>query len=293
MSHPLVSVIIVCYNHNEFIGECLDSIFNQTYPGIELLVIDNSDNDKSMKIVEPLLSLHNFKYIKQENIGLPLTLNKYIPEIKGAYCILMSADDYMLPDRIEKQLQFMESNVEYAMSYGKSIYVDECSKVIGNSDTKKFKSGFIFDDLIRFKFHPPAPTYMFRSNIFEKVGLYDTNIKYIEDRYMNIKIAEKFQIGFLDESLTYHRQHRNNLTSTASMELQIKDCYYILKHYSSLKNYKSILNDVNLNLFCSLSGTTIKYGFRLMWVALPRFYTKVFLKSTYRLMKNVLRIKRS
>jgi glycosyltransferase involved in cell wall biosynthesis len=288
-STPLVSVIIVCYNHQKFIKECLVSVLNQSYSNIELLVIDNSDNDESKIIIESLLDENNFFFIKQNNIGLPKTLNKYIPITKGKYCVTMSADDYMLSDRIEKQVNFMEIYPYYAMSYGKTVYVDEDSKQIGFSDTKNFKSGFIFDDLVRFKFHPPAPSYIFRKRIFDEIGLYDENIKYIEDRYMNIKIAEKYQIGYLDDFLSYHRQHPNNLTKTIHYGHQIKDSYYILKQYDSLPEYKSILNDFHLKNYSYFSNIDAKYGFHFMLLALPRLFSIEYLRSTYKLIRKILR----
>lgn len=288
-SYPLVSVIIVCYNHHKFIKECLVSIFNQSYSNIELFVIDNSDNDTSKMIIESLLFEKNFFFTKQDNIGLLKTLNKYIPDTKGKYCIMMSADDFMLSDRIKKQVDFMELHPEYAMSYGQTIYVDEVSKQIGFSGNKNFKSGFIFDDLVRFKFHPPAPSYIFRKSIFNEIGLYDENIKFIEDRYMNIKIAKNYQIGFLNDYMSYHRQHPNNLTKTAPFDQQIEDVYTILKQYDNLPEYKSILNDVHLNLYSIFSGIDAKYGFRFMLLALPKLFSIEYCKSTYILLKKMLR----
>jgi hypothetical protein len=201
----------------------------------------------------------------------------------------MSADDYMLVNRVENQVNFMELHSEYAMGYGKTIYVDQNSKEIGYSDSNYFKSGFIFNDLIRFKFHPPAPSYIFKTSIFAEVGLYDENIKYIEDRYMNIKIAQNHQIGFQNEFMTYHRQHSNNLTKTAPINQQIEDNYYILKQYATLPGYGSIMNDFHLQNFYYYSGVNIKYGFRFMFLALPKLFSMKYLKSIYRLARTILK----
>lgn len=286
-STPLVSVIIVCYNHHKFIKECLESVFNQSYSNIELLVIDNSDNDYSKLIIESLLPENKFFFAKQDNIGLTRTLNHYIPLTRGKYLIMMSADDVMLRDRVEKQVIYMESHPEYAMGFGNTICIDENSNQTGFVTDKNYRSGYIFNDLVRFKFHPPAPSYIFKRTIFDEVGLYDENIKLIEDRYMNFKIAEKHQVGFLDDFLSYHRQHSNNLTKTASLELQIKDVYYILKRYESLPDYRSIMNDVHLSLYSRFSGLDTKYALRFMLLSLPRITKTAFWKSTYRMIKKI------
>lgn len=285
---PLVSVIIVCYNHHKFIKECLVSIFNQSYTNLELMVIDNSDNDDCKIIIESVLSENVFIYIKQDNIGLTKTLNKYIPLTKGKYCIMMSADDYMLSDRIKKQVFFMESNPIYEMGYGNTIAVDENSIQTGFITNNNYKSGSIFDELVRFKFHPPAPSYIYKRSIFDEVGLYDENIKFIEDRYMNIKIAQNHQIGFLDDFMSYHRQHKNNLTKKVPYDRQIEDVYYILNQYANLPEFKSIMNDVHLNLYCNFCSIDKKYGFRLMFLALPKLFTREYLKSTYKLLRKIL-----
>lgn len=284
-SSPLVSVLIVCYNHQKFIKECIVSIHNQTYPNIELVVIDNSDNDKSKIIIDSMLLEGNFRFIKQENIGLPKTLNKYIPLLKGKYCIFMSGDDFMLSDRIEKQVKFMESNPDYAMGYANTIAVNELSYPIGYIRDKRYKSGYIFNELIRFKFHPPAPSYIFKRSIFDEVGLYDENIKFIEDRYMNIKIAQNHKIGFLNEYVSYHRQHSNNLSRSIPYDLQLKDVYYILEQYRNLTEFKSILYDINLYFFCTFSNNDLRLGYRFMILAFPKIFTIDYLKSTLRLIR--------
>lgn len=284
---PLVSVVIICYNHDMFIKECLYSVQRQTYNNIELYVIDNSNDNSSKNVIESNFNLDDFTYFKQENIGLPKTLNKYIPITKGKYCIFMSADDYMLPTRVEDQVIFMEANPQYAMGYAKTIYVNEKSEKFGYND-KCQKSGYLFNELIRFKIHPPAPSYIFRKSIFNEVGYYDENIKLIEDRYMNIKIAEKHQIGYLDKFVVYHRQHPNNLTRTASFEEQISDVFYILNLYRNLPNYKSILKDVYLSLFNIFSKRSVKIGTKFMILSYTKMFKSSFWKSTYHLVKKIL-----
>lgn len=203
---PLVSVIVPCYNHGKFIVECINSIKRQSYKNIELTVIDDGSIDNSVNILRQLQNEYDFNLIVQENRGLPATLNKGIKEyVKGKYIAICASDDYWALDKIEKQVLYMEANESFAMCYGKTYYVDKNSDIILglNKFDYRLKGGRIFEDIFLFKFHPPV-NYFLRASVYQEVGYYDEAI-FADDYYMNLKIASKYPIGFLNEFLGYYR----------------------------------------------------------------------------------------
>ena len=116
MLEPLVSVIIPCYNAEKYIEKSVRSILNQTYCNIEVLIADDASEDSSVDIIEMLKKEDSrIRLIKhQTNKKIVYTLNELIDIATGEYIARMDADDISLPERIEKQIRFMESHKNYA-----------------------------------------------------------------------------------------------------------------------------------------------------------------------------------
>ena len=109
----LVSVLIPLYNHEKYINECLNSIKNQTYDNLELIIINDGSSDNSEQVVK--LWIENNKnlditYISQENQGVTKTLNKMIGLAKGKYITLCASDDILTTESIEKRVDFLRNN---------------------------------------------------------------------------------------------------------------------------------------------------------------------------------------
>jgi len=105
---PLVSVIVSCYNHAPYIEECLLSILHQSYPNIELLVVDDGSDDGSVEIIKKLNTKYAFDFRAQANQGLVNTLNDCIARSRGSLVAPFGSDDVMLPERIKIQVEYMQ-----------------------------------------------------------------------------------------------------------------------------------------------------------------------------------------
>jgi glycosyltransferase involved in cell wall biosynthesis len=157
--------------------------------------------------LEKLQHKHLFTLIFQENKGICAVLNRGIKEFaKGEYITFCASDDYWALDKLEKQVLFMEHNRFYPMCYGKTYYVDESSQVLPHltSNNQILKGGWLFEDVLLFKIHPPV-NYLYRKFIFDEIGYYDEKI-FAEDYDINLRILAKYPIGFVDEYLGYYRQ---------------------------------------------------------------------------------------
>jgi len=109
MSNPLVSVIMPAYNAEKWIAEAIDSILNQTYDNIELIVWDDGSTDGTWGILREYSSSNTRIYGTPKNSGVTYALNRLIEKSKGKYIARMDADDIAMPDRIEKQILFLEN----------------------------------------------------------------------------------------------------------------------------------------------------------------------------------------
>lgn len=121
----LVSVVITCYNHEKYVGKCIESVFNQSFQNIELIVINDGSSDLSGQIIEDLIKQSPFKdtiYLTQENIGICATRNRAIEMINGGFLLFVDSDNFLEFNYIEKLLNTaIEENADIIYSSLKDI----------------------------------------------------------------------------------------------------------------------------------------------------------------------------
>lgn len=261
---PLVSVVVPCYNHEKYVKDTIESIINQTYKNIELIVIDDGSKDNSVSVIQELSDKYGFTFIHRPNKGLSATLNEGIKLSKGKYFCACASDDIYVLDKIEKQVQFMESNLEYGMCYGKIIEFDDTGYK-KEREIKNVKSGWIFEEILMFNLIIPAVTTMIKKNIYETVGTYDESL-FVEDYDMWLRVANTYQIGFLDEYLAYYRKHDTNISKqTLRMYQAQKVIVYKWKH---ITNFSKFEKSWKLKWFSSLSRNNKKEAKKYFLTAL-------------------------
>ena len=231
--NPLVSIIIPSYNHKLYIRDCIESIVNQSFKNYELIIIDDGSSDGSEMLLLELQKKYQFYLELNENQGLSKTLNRGIRDLsKGKYITFCASDDMWVQGKLEKQVHFLEQNLDFAMVYGRAFYIDEYGKSddVSNRLQRRYKGGEIFTDLIFQNFHPPV-NYMIRYDILKELNFYREHI-WAEDFDMNLRIAEKYKIGFIDDYLSYYRINY----SARSKALNFKT---MNSHRDSIEQFKS------------------------------------------------------
>jgi alpha-1,3-rhamnosyltransferase len=280
MENPLVSIIVPSYNHEKYVKQSINSIINQTYTNIQLIVIDDGSRDNTPAIIKDLADKHHFEFEHQENLGLPKTLNKVIQKyVRGKYLCFLASDDFLPPDSIEKRVAFMEKNPDYAVGYGRRICVDTNSVTIHYDDEDFYCSGSIFNDLFLANFWISAPTAIMKREVLEIVGLYDESLVF-EDYYMWLKIAHKFPIGFIDDYLAFYRIHGMNFHLNNKVLLDQQKI--ILDAYTDHPLYRRAITNWHYRNFCSFCISDKKRALVHMVYALRYFYKKDFIRSLVR-----------
>lgn len=221
---PLVSVLIACYNHDRYIEECIESVQAQTYPNIELLVVDDGSRDKSVEVIERLQKKYGFDFIAQQNHGLPRTLNSMIARCRGTLITPFGSDDVMLPERIEKQVRHLQGKPEVGICAGNIEGIDEYGAPLakqprGAAERMDFAAAFMH--------RPPfAPTLLFRREALEAVGGFDEHIP-LEDLLIALKVAHAgYYIDTIEDVLVRYRMHSSN--TSANKEFMVLN---VLKTY--------------------------------------------------------------
>jgi len=208
----LVSVIATSYNHAPFIKEALESVFAQSYPAIEIIVVDDASTDNSCTIIEQCIEGRNIQFIKNElNIGNCKSFNKAFAEVKGKYIIDFALDDIMYPERIKKQVAFLEERNLVGVCFSNVDLVDERTTLIKthypsfhHSLSKlQIPEGDVFEALLsRYYINPVSM--MFRRTVIEALNGYDESLAY-EDFDFWIRSSRITQYGYLAEILSAKR----------------------------------------------------------------------------------------
>lgn len=216
-----VSVIIPAYNSEKFIEEALESLFTQTFPASEIIVIDDGSEDGT----DDLLKKHTgkIKYYYQENSGLAAARNAGIKVSSGSYLAFLDADDLYYPEKIEIQKTFLDDCPEVDMVFSDFEYFGGTLLRRAIPDSFKEGKGNLFLDLFRYNCIA-IPTVLIRRRCFEEVGLFDETLRAAEDYDFWLRLIRHKKVGYIDHVLAKVRLHPENMSKDADLmcEYEIK-----------------------------------------------------------------------
>lgn len=210
----LISVIVPVYNNENYIEECLDSIINQTYKNIEIIIINDGSTDTSMNKCLNFCKMDNrLKVFSKNNEGVSIARNTALRYANGEYITFIDADDKYFPDTLERMLNAIKENnsdiaicaytVEESSKRNKdSIYknisnhIEYIQELLLNQNVK----GFVWNKLYKRKF-------------FENIN-FPSDLSVCEDLYVNCLIAEKYKpkVVIFDEQLYFYRNNEKSVT---------------------------------------------------------------------------------
>lgn len=211
---PLVSIVCLCYNHALFVKEALESVWAQTYPAIELIVVDDGSTDGSAELIRQLLSDRPdvLFFDLKENRGNCRAFNQGLAVSSGKYIIDLAADDVLLPDRVAVGVQALEAAGEsFGVHFTDALYINpegrairQHYKRIKNGDLgEQVPQGWVYADLLR-RYFVCTPSMMMRHCVFEALRGYDESLAY-EDFDFWIRSARSWQYCFTDQVLVKKR----------------------------------------------------------------------------------------
>ncbi|CAG4991842.1 hypothetical protein DYBT9275_00840 [Dyadobacter sp. CECT 9275] len=217
---PLVTVILTTYNQAEFVGETLLSVIGQSYPHIQLIIIDNASQDGTVAKIEAFLEEHPVAGFTRNssNAGLCKAFNTGLASAEGKYVIDLSGDDIMLPDRIEKQVAAFEKLPDhFVVVFSNARYLSAAGEVLHHhyqtgKDGKAVgfvPQGDVYKQVLE-KYFICTPTMMMRTHILRQIGGYDETLSF-EDFDFWVRTSVKYYYHYVDEVLTYKRITPNSL----------------------------------------------------------------------------------
>jgi glycosyltransferase involved in cell wall biosynthesis len=247
----LVSVLMGSYNHEPYLSEAIDSVLNQSFRDLELIIIDDCSTDRSKEIIE------NYQrkdervraLFHSKNQGIAKTHNELLAEAKGYYISFLDSDDIWVESKLEKQLKILnEDNSLIVWSEGEIISAKGVSLKKTFSQlckcTNRKNSGYIFEYLLMGNFIFGQSVILQRKYVN---GIkFDEQLRYINDWKFMVDLAKKYRFFFINESLAKYRIHgKNSLLS--NRESWIKDEVILRKYF--LSEYGDLLtNRIKTNI---------------------------------------------
>jgi glycosyltransferase involved in cell wall biosynthesis len=233
------------YNGEKFVDEAIRSILCQSYLNFEFLIINDGSTDKTEDIV---LSYQDkrIRYVKNEkNIRLIATLNKGLDLSRGKYIARMDADDISLPNRLEKQVSFLERNLSVGLlgTWVKTIGQPKESEVRFKQGNEAIRLELLFHNY----FH--HPTVMIRANVLRENKLKYPSVLHAEDYAFWLEIAKYTQLEILPEILVFYRTHEENI-SKIHEDVQANQTDLLRK--KQLDNYGIRYTETELSLYFKL-----------------------------------------
>lgn len=214
---PLVSIIALCYNHARFVQEALQSVVEQTYPRIELLIVDDASTDDSVARIRAFLENCPVPvrfFPLPENQGNCAAFNHALARAKGSFVIDLATDDRLLPTRIAEQVAaFTTLDARYGVVFSDIEHIDETGHSLGTyyRNPSRVPSGDLYEQLVAAGGLIAAPSMMMRRTVLDALGGYDTTLAY-EDYDFWVRSSRQYRYFFLNRVLTQKRVVRGSLT---------------------------------------------------------------------------------
>ncbi|MCU7614249.1 glycosyltransferase family 2 protein [Chryseobacterium sp. GMJ5] len=275
--NPLVTVIVVSYNHSKYIKENLDSIKNQIYDNIQLIVGDDASKDNSVEVFQQWLQENNYPAMTnfhRKNTGLATMLNECVTLAEGKYIKIIAADDFLHPESIAKCVHKLENlSEDFAMVFTDFYAIDDSG--ISVDFPLNYKNKHYFnqdgslksDQLVKYNCII-APSVLIKKQAIVATGEYDSALL-LEDHHRWLMINEKYKISFIDEKLAYYRVIPTSITGTRHDKMIEEDLYLRMKYDKSGINANQIFDYIssryrkNKKIPDLIKNEYLKYPYRI------------------------------
>lgn len=225
-SYPLLSVVIPSYNHEQYIGEAIESVLNQTYPNLELIIIDDGSRDDSVKRIQSFED-ERITLVCQQNAGAHNAINRGLEMAKGDYLAILNSDDIYTGMRFEQMICALEEQkeAEFACSYIQVI--DSSGKALGIKEGWRNMEPWVIEhpelsyqatddfklNLLMTNFTSTTSNFLFTRSLYEKIGGM-RNLRFAHDWDFALRAAEVTECIMVEQPLLKYRVHNTNTISS-------------------------------------------------------------------------------
>lgn len=228
----LVSVIITCYNQAHFLGEAIESVLAQTYPHIEIVVVDDGSMDNPREVVDRYSGI---SFIRQENQGVAVARNVGLRVIKGDYVVFLDGDDRLLPSALKTSVECLNAQPECAFVSGGFQLIAPDGSPLPTRPQRCVERDHYLQLLSEAYIWTPGAV-MFRRAVFKSIGGFNTSLSFsgCDDHELYLRIARNFPVCCHDQVVIEWRQHAANTSSNP-----VRMLTSVLAVYRSHRNHVS------------------------------------------------------
>ncbi len=205
-----VSVLIPVYKGEAFVAKAVQSALNQSFPDVEVVIVNDGSPDDSRRVLEPFMSLPNVRYVEKPNGGVASARNAGLRVATGCYVALLDQDDAWLPNKLERQVALLESRPEVALVHADVTYIGPDDGVLPHDphfpvkvEGRCFREFFIANPVM-------ACTALVRRSVLDEVGSFDEAIRFSDDYDLWLRIVRRHAVAYVDEPLALYRVHDSN-----------------------------------------------------------------------------------
>lgn len=219
MENGLVSIVMVNYNHDDFLTEAIESVIKQTYTNWELIIVDDGSTDKSRNIIEKYRCDKRIKpFFLEKNMHICVATNIGMSKIKGEYVARLDSDDIWVANKLERQVDFLNRNKTIDICFTKLVIINRNGEIVKREDEEQLYN--LYDNrqenksewLKFFFFYGNSliqSSVLMRKGVVDIVG--DFNLAYVQahDFDFFVRTAKRYEFGFIEEPLLYYRRIDN------------------------------------------------------------------------------------
>ncbi len=247
-----ITVIIPTYNQESYILEAIDSVLNQTYQDFEIVITNDGSSDQTLQIIQekkdPRIRLFSF----DQNQGVSVAANHCIRQAKGEFMAILDSDNIFLPDKLEKQVNFLDEHPEFDAVFTYAKIIDKHGNIHSGKEaifqqlfTQENKNRFQWLNSFFYADNSLCNTsVLIKKKCYNTVGLYDPRLRQVHDLDFWIRLCLKSEIYILPEPLVLFRFHDSNISGLTPENIirHIWEIFQVLQHYLCPEVIQNFLN---------------------------------------------------
>jgi len=271
VASALVSVIIPAYNRAQYIQQTVESVLNQTYNPVELIVVDDGSSDGTLELLTEYGDrLRLLTHENRVNKGQSASINLGMRYASGKYLAILDSDDYWAPNKLEVLVSFLEENPDVGLVYSNGYGVSATGEVLYEFLPRDHRETNDPNRVLLNCYTLLPNNSVVRKDVIDGVGVFEEAFRAAQDHDMLIRLAENTKFAFVPEFLFYYRRHPDSISAKNALS-RWRNGFEILRRAEARYPYRrSTIRKRRALLNYRLGQTYLRAGSKVR--ALPHFF---------------------
>lgn len=254
----LVSVIIPAYNHEKYIKQCIESVLNQTYKNLEILVEDDCSTDNTKEEIAKIKDKRLKKIYAKKNKGVVNTINELSNMATGKYIAVLGSDDVWYPEKIEEQIKAFKENPKLGAVFTEADFIDETNKKYTDSAEKIFDyRNMTSAERIKYFYergnHLCHPSSIIKRSVYKDIGEYNNGYRQLHDYDYWTRLLLKYDIHIINKKLMAYRRTKTDNKSVSAQNntntIRVYNELFYINHQMIMNMNDKLFKEAFSNMF--------------------------------------------